>query len=199
MEFNIITFLWINTVLVFASILQMATGVSIGMIIVPILAMISYSLVPVPIILASLTLTIMMAYKGRAHIDKENVYKISYGMISGIFIAVYFFSKVKYEYLGLIFGGLILFSVFLSIKIKDFKLNSTMNFAGGLVAGVMGSMAAVGGQIIALLFQNHKLESIRASLAFLYTFSKKLSIMVYTLSDFYNCEYLLNIEHVTGS
>ena len=44
MEWTITTFLLANIILIVASILQMATGVSVGMIIVPFLAMISYSI-----------------------------------------------------------------------------------------------------------------------------------------------------------
>ena len=83
MQWTLETFLLANFILVVGSILQMATGVSVGMIIVPFLAMISYTLVPVPIIFASLTLTIMMAYKGRKHIDLHNAPSIGLGMLWG--------------------------------------------------------------------------------------------------------------------
>jgi uncharacterized membrane protein len=61
MEWTISTFLLANFILIVSSILQMATGVSVGLIIVPFLAMISYTLIPVPVIFGSLALTIMMA------------------------------------------------------------------------------------------------------------------------------------------
>jgi uncharacterized membrane protein YfcA len=185
MIWDIQTFLLANFILVTASILQMATGVSVGMIIVPFLAMISYTLVPVPIIFASLTLTIMMAYKGREHIDLQNAFPMSMGMLAGIFVAVYLMSKIHFEYLGLVFGLLILLSVFISVKVKNFTLTPAMNYAGGLAAGIMGTMAAVGGQILALLFQNHPLESIKSTLAFLYTlFSITMLLVFYLFGDF---------------
>jgi uncharacterized membrane protein YfcA len=60
-----------------------------------------------------------------------------------------------------------------------------MNYGGGVIAGVMGTMAAVGGQILALLFQNHPLESIKSTLAFLYTlFSITMLIIFYLFGDF---------------
>jgi uncharacterized membrane protein YfcA len=185
MIWDIQTFLLANFILVSASILQMATGVSVGMIIVPFLAMISYTLVPVPIVFASLTLTIMMAYKGREHIDLRNAFPMSMGMLAGIFVAVYLLSKIHSEYLGLVFGLFILLSVFISLKVKHFTLTPVMNYAGGLAAGIMGTMAAVGGQILALLFQNHPLESIKSTLAFLYTlFSLTMLLVFYLFGDF---------------
>lgn len=183
MEWTIETFLVVNFVLIVSSILQMATGVSVGMIIVPFLAMISYTLVPVPVVFASLTLTMMMVYQGREHIDKENMPQVSIGMLLGIFVALYIFKTIEFEYLGLIFGSIILFSVFISIKIKDFKLTHKMNYGGGFVAGVMGALAAVGGQVLALLFQNHPLPSIKATLAFLYTIFSLVMLVVFYIAD----------------
>ena len=63
MEWTITTFLLANFILILGSILQMATGVSMGMIVVPFLAMISYTLVPVPLVFASLPFLVMMTYK----------------------------------------------------------------------------------------------------------------------------------------
>ena len=180
MEWTLDNFLLVNVILILSSILQMATGVSVGMIIVPALAMISCSLIPAPIIFASLALTMMMAYKGREHIDVKNVYQVNLGMFAGIFVAVFLLNTIHFDHLGLIFGSLILISVATSLKVKSFTLSPTANYLGGLAAGVMGAMAAVGGQILAMLFQNHPLESIKSTLAFLYTL-----FSIATLAIFY--------------
>jgi len=185
MEWTIETFLLANFILIVSSILQMATGVSVGMIIVPFLAMISYTLIPVPIVFASLTLTVMMAYQGREHIDTKNMPQVSFGMIIGIFAALYVLKNIQFEYLGLVFGTFILLSVFISIKVKEFTLSKKMNYSGGFIAGLMGTMAAVGGQILALLFQNHPLASIKSTLAFLYTiFSVVMLVVFYLFGEF---------------
>jgi uncharacterized membrane protein YfcA len=181
MEWTIATFLLANIILILSSVLQMATGVSIGMIIVPFLAMISYTLVPVPVVFASLTLTVMMAYQGRKHIDMKNVPQVGLGMFFGILLALYFVKNIKFEYLGLIFGIFILISVFISLKVKDFKLGKRLNYLGGFIAGLMGAMAGVGGQILALVFQNHSLASIKATLATLYTLFSLVMLGVFYL------------------
>ena len=185
MELTISTFLLINFILIVSSILQMATGVTAGMIIVPFLAMISYTLIPVPIAFASLALTAMMAFKGREYIDTKNMLQISLGMLAGILLSILILKNIQFEYLGLIFGVFILISICISIKIKRFTLNKKLNYSGGFIAGIMGSMAAVGGQILALLFQNHPLESLKATLAFLYTlFSTVMLIVFFMFGEF---------------
>jgi len=199
MELTISAYILINFILILGSILQMATGVTAGMIIVPFLAMISYTLIPAPIAFASLALTIMMSYKGRKHIDTNNMLQISLGMLAGILLSIFILKNIKFEHLGLVFGIFILISVFISIKIKSFTLNKSINYSGGFVAGVMGSMAAVGGQILALLFQNHPLESLKSTLAFLYTlFSIVMLFVFYIFGEFSGAQFISGIYMMPG-
>ncbi len=185
MEWTVTNFLVANFIIIVSSILQMATGVSVGMIIVPFLAMISLTLIPTPIIFASLALTMMMAYRGRDQIDFKNMPRVSVGMICGIFAALYLLKSIDTEHLGLLFGVFILFSVIISARVNSFTLSPILNYSGGFVAGLMGAIAAVGGQILALLFQNHPLASIKATLALLYTiFSIVMLVVFYFFKEF---------------
>ncbi len=106
-------------------------------------------------------------------------------MFLGIFVAVFLLNTIEFEYLGLVFGVFILISVAISLKLKTFELSPRLNYFGGLAAGTMGAMAAVGGQILAMLFQNHPLESIKATLAYLYTlFSIAMLVVFYYFGQF---------------
>jgi len=199
MHFTTQSFVLVNTIIIISSVLQMATGVSVGVIIVPFLAMISYALIPSPIILASLVLTSMMAYKGKQHIDTKNLPQIGFGMLLGIFVSLAILINIKFEYLGVVYGIFILISVLISIKVKNFKLNSTINYIGGFISGVMGATALSGGHILALLFQNHKLESIKASLSFFYTlFSITLLIIFYIYGKFTYNDMILGFYMIPG-
>ena len=181
MELTLGTYILINFILIVSSILQMATGVTAGMIIVPFLAMISYTLIPVPIAFASLALTVMMAYKGRFHIDTTNIAPISLGMIAGILFSIFILKNIDIQYLGVVFGSAILIAVYFSIKIPTFTLTKKISYTGGFIAGIMGASAAVGGKVIALLFQNHPLESLKATLAFLYTLFSIIMLLIFFL------------------
>ena len=192
MEWTLSTFIAANLVIIVSSILQMATGVSVGVIIVPFLAMISYTLVPVPVVFASLALTVMMAYQGRDHIDMRNMPQVSVGMLLGIAAALYLLKNTALEHLGIVFGLFILFSVMMSMKIPTFTLSPKVNYVGGFVAGLMGATAAVGGQILALLFQNHPLASIKATLALLYSIFSVVMLGVFYLFGEFSWEQLLS-------
>jgi len=199
MEFSISSFILANSIIITASVLQMATGVSVGMIIVPFLAMISYALIPAPIVLASLVLTSLMAYKGKQHIDTKNLSQIGAGMLLGIFVSIILLVNIAFEHLGLVYGVFILASVLISIKVKRFTLSPSINYIGGFVSGVMGATALSGGHVLALLFQNHKLESIKATLSFVYTiFSIVLLIVFYINGKFSFDDAILGIYMMPG-
>ena len=92
---------------------------------------------------------------------------------------------------------------FLNIK-HDVGNDSTIsewliNYSGGFVAGIMGSMAAVGGQILALLFQNHPLEPLKSTLAFLYTlFSTVMLIVFFIFGEFSYTQFISGIYMMPG-
>ena len=199
MELTLNTFILINFILIIGSILQMATGVTAGVIIVPFIAMISYTLIPVPIVFASLALTGLMTYKGRKQIDTKNIPQISIGMLLGVVLSIYILKNIELEQMGLIFGLFILISVFISIRVKSFTLNKSINYSVGFIAGIMGSMALVGGQVLALLFQNHPLESLKSTLAFLYTlFSLLLLSMFYMFGEFSYEQLIIGVYMMPG-
>ncbi len=60
-----------NTVLALGSVLQAATGLGAGLVVVPLLALISLDFVPGPVILAALTLAWLMAWRGRTEAGAE--------------------------------------------------------------------------------------------------------------------------------
>jgi len=199
MELTIGTFVLINFILVVSSILQMVTGVTAGMIIVPLLAMISYTLIPVPIAFASLALTIMMTYKGRNHIDTTNIFPIAVGMVAGILFSIFILKNIELKYMGVVFGSAILIAVYFSIKIPTFILTKKISYAGGFIAGIMGATAAVGGKVIALLFQNHPLESLKATLAFLYTlFSLVMLLIFFAFGEFSSSQFISGFYMMPG-
>jgi uncharacterized membrane protein YfcA len=188
MELSIESIIIINSIIVISSVFQMVTGISVGMIIVPILAFISYSLVPTPIIFASIVLTIFMAYKYKKHICYQTTKSISIGMLLGIIIALIFFTTIKTNLIGIVFGVMILLSVLFSIKFSRFELNNTNGFWGGLVAGTMGAISAVGGQVLAMLMQNKPVENIKATLSFLYTLFSIVMLIIFAYFDKFSLE-----------
>jgi uncharacterized membrane protein YfcA len=192
MTWDLYNILLVNGIITIASIFQMVSGISIGIIITPFLALISYTLIPTPIIMASLVLTILMAVKYRKYIDTKSVYLLSFASSMGVVATIIILNFINTNNLNLLFGSLTLLAVLFSLKIKNIHLKGKFAFITGFISGCMGSLASVGGQLLSLLYQNHKLNTIKASLAFIYTIFSSFMLITFYYSGNLHYEQVIS-------
>jgi uncharacterized protein len=153
------------------ALLQSVTGLGAGLIIVPLLALLSVELIPGPTIFASLALSISMMVAGRDHIDFANTKSIIVGLLLGTALASLYISRLPFDALGIVFGVLILVAIAISLKAPRFALNAKGSVAAGALSGFMGTSAGVGAPVLALVFQHYPGDQLRATLAYLYVVS----------------------------
>lgn len=160
------------------AIVQSVSGVGGGFIMVPLLAMIDVSYLPGPMIFATLSLSILMAWREREHIDQRLVWWISLATVPGAALGAWLLIRVPADRLGLIFGGTILLAIVItSLGLKP-VLNRATAVVAGLVAGTMGASSGIGAPPIAVLYQDRSGPDIRATLALIYTLCSLLIVGV---------------------
>lgn len=177
MEWSLITFLLCTFCVSAGALLQAVTGLGAGLIIVPLLASISLRLVPGPMIMASLALSLLMAFNGRQAIDFSNMKMLLTGLTTGTLIAALLIVHVPLARLGLVFGMMILLAVLISVLSPRLRLTAGGYFAAGGLSGLMGTAAGIGAPVLALIYQYHKGESLRPTLAFLYVYSSIIMLI----------------------
>jgi uncharacterized protein len=168
MDWTLVNFFGVTSILLAGSLVQAVTGMGGGFIIVPLLALISYSLVPVPIIFASLFLSSIMLLQGRAHIDGDGMGKIIVGLLCGTAIAAALVARLPLELMGILFASMILLLVGLSIISPKIKLSHKAYFGLGTLSAFMGATVGIGGPVLAFIYQRRHGQQIRANLALLY-------------------------------
>jgi len=193
MEFGAFTFLLATLAVTLGAILQAATGLGAGLVIVPLLALISVKLVPAPVIFASIVLSFLMAYKGRRAIRFSNMSLLLVGLLLGMVAGAYAITFIPLSSFGLVFGLLILLAVAISFKGIKVKFSSISLLTAGGLSGLMGTTAAIGAPVLALLYQYEKANTLRATLGFLYLFS---SIGMLTVLHF--AGYFSRPEMISG-
>jgi uncharacterized membrane protein YfcA len=171
MNWDIGVFLLVTLIISSGSLLQAATGMGAGFIVIPLLSLISLDLVPAPAIFASMTLSTTMTVKGYKHIDRKGLGILLLGIFVGILLGAYLLSQMPVDRLGVVFGGLILLIVLLSVCIPKFTLTVPRILSAGCLSGIVGTIVGFGAPILALLYQHHRVAVIRATLAFLYLVS----------------------------
>jgi hypothetical protein len=178
MEWTLFNFLICTLFVASGSLMQAVTGLGGGLIIVPLLATISYDLIPGPIMFASMSLSSQMAFKGRHEIDFSNMRFILIGLVAGTIITAIFIAKLPVSQLGIIFGIMILLSVIISLKTSAIKLSKKSLLGTGILSGVMGTASGIGAPVLALVYQHHSGQSSRPTLAFLYLVSSIIMLLV---------------------
>ena len=192
MDLLILNLLILSLIVCFGSVLQASTGFGVGLIIVPLLALVDLGYVPGPVIFGSLALSLLMTVSGRHFIDSENLPWISIGLIVGSVIGARALSSIPHDLSGVLFGSLIIIAVALSFLRFSLRTNVPVFIVAGVVSGFMGTTSAIGAPVLALLYQYHEGRQLRATLGFLYFLS---SIMMIVLLHLHGHFGLIEIKH----
>lgn len=154
-----------NLTLLAGACLQGVAGYGIGTFSAPLLFLISPLFVPAPLVLNAVLLTIFMLFRYRGALQLREVrFAIGGGALGTIFagLTLLILSPQGFE---LIFGVLILTGVMLSIGGLRPRLNARNSVLAGAASTYMGTITAVGGPPIALIYQNEKGPLVRANMS----------------------------------
>ncbi len=192
MDWSVTTVILSILIVCLGSLVQAVTGLGAGLIIVPLLALISYELIPGPVIFSSLVLTSVMAYRGRGAINYTNFKTVISGVLAGSIIAAVYISLIPATKIGLSFGILILIAVLLSIKSPDIKLSGKIYLGTGILSGFMGTSVGIGGPVLALLYQHQSGPVIRATLALLFFLSSLIMLVALHFSGRFSLDEMIS-------
>lgn len=199
MEWNLSVFILSTFFVMLGSLLQAVTGLGSGLIIVPLLATISIELIPAPMIMASLSLSSLMAWRGKNDIDYSNMSILLPGLIIGTIFAALFIASLPINKLGALFGIMILISVFISMKTSQIYLVKKELFGAGTLSGFMGATAGIGAPVLALIYQHHTGKSLQPTLAFLYFFSSIIMLIaLHFAGRFSTTEFISGLYLIPG-
>ena len=132
--------------------MQGASGVGGGFISIPLIAVIDYALLPGPQVFASLSISTLMAWRERDHIDYQNTGSLLALMVPGAVVGAWLLSMVSVDRLGALFGSIILLAVIVSLLGLQLVRNHRNAAVSGFVAGIMGASTGIGAPPIALLY-----------------------------------------------
>jgi len=151
------------------AVVQAFSGVGAGFIIVPLLALIDVRLVPAPVVLGSIALSSLMAWREREAIHLRFIPAMLAGILPGAVVGAYVLSKVPMQRLSLMFGAMLLLAIAISLSGRRIPLTHGSALVGGVIGGAMGASSGFGAPALAILYQHESGPRIRATLALLYT------------------------------
>jgi uncharacterized membrane protein YfcA len=160
---------------------QGSLGFGLGLLAAPVLALIDERLIPGPLLIVALVLTVMVAVRERSGLDFGGVKWAVIGRVPGSVLGVIAVVTLPDDLLLVVFASLVLAAVALSIVGWDVRPERNTLFAAGATSGLMGTITSIGGPPMAIVYQHRSGPELRSTLALFFVFGSMLSIVLLTI------------------
>jgi uncharacterized protein len=145
--------------------LQGSAGFGFALLSSPVLAFVDQRLVPGPLIVAVTLLLGLTAWRERSAVDLRGLGWVLGGRVPGTALGALALTRLGERALSTALGLLVLFAVGLSIRSVRLQRKPPLLVFAGLVSGLMGTTAALGGPAVAVLYQHERGDLVRSTLA----------------------------------
>ncbi len=152
-----------------ASAVQGSIGMGFGILSVPTLALVHPALAPVPQLLASMPMTMAMAWRERHAVEFRGIVWVVAGRLPGAVLGMGLLSVASPRTLDMVLGALVLGAAALLSGKTNIPKNRGTEFLAGLISGASAVVSSIGGPPIALLYRNAAGPAIRANLAIIFS------------------------------
>jgi uncharacterized protein len=147
------------------SVVQGSIGFGLGLVAVPIIALVRPEALPAVILLLALPMTAYMAVRERRAIDVGGFGWITLGRVGGVAAGGWLLSIVPAAAMSALFGAFIVAAVGVSMAGAVFAIRPSTLLVAGAASGVCGTAAAIGGPPLVLLYQHRSGPELRSTLA----------------------------------
>ncbi len=161
---------WVYLVLMIGACLQSVIGFGLGLLCAPILFLIYPQLVPAPMILNALFLTLLLSVRHMRSIDVRQTSISVIGGTVGVAIAGIVMLYIEPHHYKYLLGASIIIGVVASFVGHKPAINVGNNLFASTLSGFMGTTTSAGGAPMGLLYQSAEHHKIKANLSvfFLY-------------------------------
>ncbi len=180
--FSLPEFLVITLIMAVATVVQMALGLGLGLVMIPLLALVSTSLVPAPAILSAFLVMAAMVWGRTRLIDRAEIGWGTLGLVIGTAAGVAALLAVDPRHLPRVFGGMILLAVGLAMVGLRLRLRPPDILGASLVSGFMGGMSGIHGPLIGIVYAGENPAKIRATLGLYWIIAYGLMVAMHALA-----------------
>ena len=165
-----------------AACVQGTIGFGLALTSAPLLALLDPAFVPGPLLVASLPLALAALARERGHADVHGVLTAFAGRVPGTVVGALAVAALPVLFLHVTIGLLVLLGVAVSVWAPRFQPTRRVLLGAGVISGVTGTVAAIGGPPIALVYQHASGPRIRATLAMYFALGTLLSVVALTVT-----------------
>ena len=161
---------------------QGTVGFGLGLLAAPVLTMTDASLVPGTLLLVTVPLPLLTLLRERAHVDWRGVGWAMLGRLPATLIGVLLVSALPATGIAVVVAVVVLGAVGLSLSTWHPRPVPGALAAASAVSGVTGTVTAVGGPPMAIVYQHHEGRQIRATLGAFFMLGTVISAVALRLA-----------------
>lgn len=156
--------------------IQSSIGFGMNLVTVPVLALVLPESLPVAVIVLGVPISIAMLRHEHASLDRAGLGWLIGGRVPGTALGVWVVAVVSTAALQAVVGGVVLLVVVASVLAPPIPVRPATQLTAGVVSGVTGTAAGIGGPPVALLYQHREGPTIRSTLAVTFLAGTLLSL-----------------------
>jgi uncharacterized membrane protein YfcA len=147
------------------AVLQGSVGFGLGVFSVPFLLLIAPELVPGPLLASTIPITTLITIREHKDVRWHDLGWALGARVFGIWAAVTVLTSLSADRLALVSGVFVLVAVALTASGVDLPPRPPVLVGAGFLSGLIGTVVAIGGPAIALVYQRQSGPSIRGTLS----------------------------------
>ena len=156
---------------------QGSVGFGLGLVAAPILMLIQPQLLPGPLIVVGLVLTVVMAVRGWRFVEHVVIMWLLVGFLPGLWLGREVLQILSARQTDFLFGFLVLLAVGLSVVGWNPQRKPQVLIPAGLLSAILSMTTTVGGPPAALALQNMSGQRFRSTLALFFALSCVLTLL----------------------
>ncbi len=161
---------------------QGSVGFGLNLVAVPLLTLVDPSLVPGPVLVAALFLTLLVFIRERRGVDLKGLGWALLGRIPGTVAGIGALLVIPADRLALVFASLVLLAVAISASGVRLRRSRGAMFVAGALSGFMSTTSAVGGPPMALVYQESPGPTLRGTLSGYFIVGATISLFALALA-----------------
>ncbi|MCU8036693.1 MAG: sulfite exporter TauE/SafE family protein [Shewanella sp.] len=169
---------------------QSLIGFGLAVVASPLLYIVDPQLVPAPVIAMGFSIALLTLVRERGHLEFNGLQYALLGRVPGGFIGASLLLFAPQPILGLSIAAIVTIAVILSLYKFSLPVNKKTLFGAGVVSGIFGNIAAIGGPPMAILLAGKDASQFRAALSAFFIFSSMIALIILAITG------LLELKHL---
>ena len=165
-------------VIFLAACLQASSGFGMGMLAAPVIAIVNPALLPAPLILLALLVTVMVTVRERQSLDLRGTGWALVGRVPGSLLGAWLVTALSRQGLAWMVVAVVLTGLVLAGRGWAPRPVRVNLIAAGAASGIMGTATSIGGPPMALVWQGHSGPRLRGTMSAFFMVGSSISMLM---------------------